>query len=311
MKNIENMPVFIIEEHHEAFFIWHYGYFKGLIHPFGNTLLHIDAHDDMEIGGLKTSVDELSDDLKEIYDFTYAELGIASFIQAAIYKGIINNIAHLKKYDGFSGEKLNLYIASYKSQGKYFRTGEVTNHLRTWLHKEEKIWGNYSFFSFQEIGLQSRFYTAQPVILDIDLDFFSCDNSLSSVERKIEITKEAYVEFKRNKYHPFRIMPHAILSAAEEADKYYLYMNDRQEEANLKKVSYERIDRRIDNLVKFLKENQIQPAFIDICRSRFSGYTPLDQWQYIENRLLKALGEIYRLQVKHINELKEEDAVSL
>lgn len=311
MTRTFTVPLFIIEEHHEAFFIWSYGYFNGFIRPFGNTLLHVDSHQDMETTRLNASVDELADDLTAIYNFGYQELGIASFIIPAIYRGIINNYTHLCRYDAYCGKKLHQFVASWQSQGKYFEIGEVKPLLRRRLESEEQQWGKYQFFSYQEIGLASQFTTSQPLILDIDLDYFSCDNSLSSVQTKIEITEEAYRDFISNKYHPLRIMPVAAFSVSKEGERYYLYYTERQEEKDLKKVPPDMIHKRINNFINFLTKNNLQPGLITLCRSRFSGYTPADQWKYIEDNLLAGLANIYNLNITHINQLAPFGEVSI
>lgn len=301
---IENsIPLFIIEEHHEAYFIWNYGYFNRFIYPVGNTLLHIDSHDDMVIARLDKSIDELEDDLDKIYDFVYEQLGIASFIIPALYRGIINNYTHLCRYDAVSGKKTNHYVASYQSAGTFFRTGKIDPFFRLQLESTDDTWGKYQFYTHQEIGLASKFSTGQSLILDIDLDYFSCDNSLSSVEKKIEITPKAFEDFRNNKYHPFRILPAAGVSVSCDSDGYYMHYREWQEIPNLKKATSELIDKRITRLIDFLSNNNLKPRLIDICRSRYSGYTPVDQWEYIENRLLDALGQIYYLDIKHINEI--------
>ena len=303
MMKSSTIPLFIVEEHHEAFFIWNYGYFNGLIRSFGNTLLHVDSHDDMVIARLNSSVDELEDDLPKIYNYTYQEFGIASFIIPAIYKGIINNYTFLCKYDASSGKKIDKYVASYQSQGTFFKTAEVNSLLRLQLESNENQWGKYQFYTYQEIGLASKFSTSQPLILDIDLDYFSCDNSLSSAETKIEITKEAYEDFKNNKYHPFKIMPAAALTVTNEANRYFLHYKEWQEVTGLKKVSLDIIDTRITRFINFLRENHLQPNMIDICRSRYSGYTPVEQWQYIETKLIAGLEQLYEVEIIHINDL--------
>ena len=48
---MSKIPVYIMEEHHEAFYYWNYFIECGLIPPKHNYLLHIDHHDDMEAGG--------------------------------------------------------------------------------------------------------------------------------------------------------------------------------------------------------------------------------------------------------------------
>ncbi|MTI81346.1 MAG: hypothetical protein FH758_10780 [Firmicutes bacterium] len=302
MTKTVTVPLFIIEEHHEAFFIWNYGYFNGIINPVGNTLLHVDSHADMESGWLNSSIDELADDLKEIYTYVYQEFGIASFIIPAIYRGIVNNYTFLSRYDDYSDNKKNKYVASYKSEGKLLKTGEVNNLLRLQLQSAKNQWGKYQFYSYQEIGLGSKFTASQPLILDIDLDYFSCDNALTSVEKKIEITEAAYCDFINNKYHPFRIMPVAALTAKKGAGGYYLHYIEWQELPNQKKVSLSLINKRINKFIDFLEQNNIQPILIDVCRSRLSGYTPIDQWKYIENRLIQGLGKLYNLNISRISE---------
>ncbi len=299
------VPLFIIEEHHEAWFIWNYGYFNGFLRPYGNTLLHVDSHEDLGISRLNASVDELEDDLPKIYTYGYQELGIASFIMPAIYRGIINNYTFLGRYDAYCGQKQDRFVASWQSRGKYFESGEVKPLLRKYLKSRENGWGKYQFYSYQEIGLAGRFTTCQPLILDIDLDYFSCDNSLSSVQSKVEITKEAYLDFADNIYHPLRIMPAAAFAVGKEDECYYLYYIERQEERDLKKVSTETIDKRIDRFINFLRHNNVQPGLIDICRSRFSGYTPQDQWKYIENKLLEGLSCLYDFNIVHISQLAQ------
>jgi len=44
------VPLYIIEEHHEAFYIWNKTTEQGFLPPFGNTLLHVDHHTDFEGG---------------------------------------------------------------------------------------------------------------------------------------------------------------------------------------------------------------------------------------------------------------------
>lgn len=302
MINKTEVPLFVLEEHHEAYFIWNYGCFNGFINPFGNTLLHVDSHDDLVAAKLNSSVDELEDDLSRIYEYGYKEFGIATFIIPSIYRGIINNYTFMCRYDNHWGKKINKYIASHESKGNFFKVGEVNSFLRLQLESDENRWGGYQFFSYQEIGLGSQFASSQPLILDIDLDYFSCDNSLSSADTKIEITAEAYQEFKNNKYHPFRIMPAAALSVRQEGTRYYLHYDEWQEIPDLKKVSGDLIDKRIARFIDFLDRNALRPALIDICRSRFSGYTPEDQWLYIENKLMDGLRQLYSLKVTHISE---------
>lgn len=297
------IPLFIMEEHHEAFYIWSYGYFNRLINPFGNTLLHVDAHSDMCVMGYRTSLDELEEDLEQVLNFVYSELGIADFLLPAVYQGVFNNITWLNNNPTSPGKNHNMYVASAQPEGKYFKTGEINNFLRPYLQKENNKWGKHQFFTYQELGLKSEFKTSQPLVLDIDIDYFCSDNSLSSVEKKIEITKEAYDEFRDNRYHFFRILPMASYSVGKEKGHFYLYYSEMQEEPGRPVLSSEMIIQRIHKFGEFLTKNQVEPKMIDLCRSRYSGYTPAQQWEFIESELLKVLKEIYDLDIHHIQDL--------
>ena len=45
------IPVYCMEEHHEAFYYWGLAVENGYLQKEGNTLFHIDHHDDLENGG--------------------------------------------------------------------------------------------------------------------------------------------------------------------------------------------------------------------------------------------------------------------
>ena len=108
--------------------------------------------------------------------------------------------------------------------------------------------------------------------------------------------------FPSTSWPPFKIMPAAALSASQEGERYYLNYREWQEAPGIHKVSTDVIDKRIARFVDFLRQNNLKPGLIDICRSRFSGYTPEDQWQYIENRLIEQLNDLYSLTVTYIGE---------
>ena len=299
----DKIHLFIMEEHHEAFFIWNYGYFHGLINPRGNTLLHVDAHDDMCAGGLPLYLNGLEENLSEISDFTYRNLGIANFIVPAVYQGIFNRVYWMKSHNSYKGKVKNMYVSSYNSEGRFFKKGEVNDLFNIKLQQLNSRWGKHQFFTYQEMGVDGNFRSSHPLVLDIDLDYFCCDNSLSSVEKKIEITKDAYQQFCSNRYHWFKTMSASVFSVEEKSGHYYLYCQELQETPEVQIVPQEMIEKRINRFVEFLKQNEVYPQMIDICRSRYSGYTPAEQWEFIEKRLIDALSSLFDLQIHHINDL--------
>jgi hypothetical protein len=47
MKEKQHIPIFIMEEHHEAFIVWNYAMRAGWIPVKENCLFHVDTHADM------------------------------------------------------------------------------------------------------------------------------------------------------------------------------------------------------------------------------------------------------------------------
>ena len=131
------------------------------------------------------------------------------------------------------------------------------------------------------------------VLLNIDLDFFSCIKK-PLPQGKIEISKNEYKKFQNNPYHFLRLNVGLSAEAIEENNRYFIQFNNYQQQPKYNlEVSMEKADERIDKLTNFLRVNNIAPRIITISRSRYSGFTPLSQWEDIESHLLSALRDIY------------------
>ena len=69
-----SIPTIIIDEHNEAFYIWHYFIEKKFINRTENYLLHVDHHEDMECGGYdwdfsdKNNLPENTEEAKKFTD---------------------------------------------------------------------------------------------------------------------------------------------------------------------------------------------------------------------------------------------------
>ncbi len=294
---LPSVPVVVIEEHHEAFFVWQESVGQGWIPPAGNTLLHVDHHADFESSKLKQSVESLPNETDALMQYTYQNLGIASFIVPALYQGLINRLVWLDALRYGKTTKSNYYVASWNGEGCHFTTGEVTSLFRLTMTSQQNQWQHHQLFRLEKTKLSNTLQTSQQVILDIDLDFFSCDNGLSSADTCIEITEEAYDAFVAQPYHPMRLLPVAALSPHCEETvggmRFYLRYDECQEIPNKHKRTEKQIDRLIEHFIEFLKRSNITPGVITLCRSRLSGYTPTDQWQLIEYKLLTALRLLY------------------
>ena len=90
------VPLIVIEEHHEAFFVWHRAICNGWMKPAGNTLLHLDEHHDLSVPVLRTPLRALRTP-EEVARFTYGELGIGSFIWPAVYTGVFEQFFWMRR----------------------------------------------------------------------------------------------------------------------------------------------------------------------------------------------------------------------
>jgi len=294
------IPLFVFEEHHEAFFVWHYAAKNQIINRYNNTLLHVDEHSDMKIACLTKSLNCLGDSLPEIYRFTYEQLSIADFMIPAIYQGFFQNIYWLyqSNHEG-KAKARELFVFSHEGEGKIFQIApKVDSHLDG--HKT----------IFQALKTRENLPECKEVILDIDLDYFSCNSPFYYYKGKVEITSEEYNSFRRDKHHFLRLNLGSAVQAQHREGKYYLVFNPFNPDGleNPLKASQQQICQRIDGLVEFLKANKIQPNMIDICRSRFSGFTPEDQCDFIELNLIERLQNLYSLKLQYIQDIYRENS---
>ena len=280
------IPLYIIEEHHEAFYIWNKATQEGILPPFGNTLLHVDHHPDFESGAYGTDFCELFSTLADMHTLTYKNLGIADFICPAIYQGIFNDVVLLQNYTPFLSKPEDKII---RLDTECVLVVEApTLFTRSALLNPE---AQHRLFTYRTGGL-GMFHTPQTLVLDIDIDYFCWDDSLSGVaDKRLEITGQAYREVTENPYHPFRLFPRAWLQPEEENGRYYLRYRGLPNPVPIPEK--ERIQKRINLFINWLKQNEVSPCMISLCRSRYSGYTPGSVWKELETTLLTSLAEVY------------------
>ncbi len=283
------IPVYIMEEHSEAFYYWGLALSKGEIPKTGNTLFHVDHHDDLEGGGYFHDFTKEFSGIEDRKEFTYQYLGIADFIIPAIYDGIFQTLYNMKMLRKTDFVKQSRVILR-RSENELYMTKYIP-----FLHGQfkEDTSKRYTFFDYYEGSLAETGMLEQ-VVLDIDLDYFCWDNSLKGVPpKRIEITKDAYRDWQENPYHPLRILPKRAVYVEEVQGRYYLRYEEpdqRQEIADEEKVA-----RRIERFFEWLGELPWKPVLIDICRSATSGYMPPERVRFVEERVLDGLSGLYQL----------------
>ena len=289
------IPVFKIEEHHEAFLCWNEMIQRGCISSEGIYLLHLDHHDDMEGGGYGWNLNHMPSDMDEVRSFTYDVLGIADFILPSIYQGIFSEVHILK-------DILPQVMTSEKSFVRCLENTQlISGKYIPFFHGrfKDKPDSGYRFYELHRGGLTDgekfrHMIEGKAVVLDVDLDYFCWDDSLSTRwPKRIEITREAYLDYQDNPYHPFRIMPKRWVHGVEDKGKYYL---EYRENIPVNKVgSRKQMEKRMDSVITWFAKCELKPAAIDICRSRYSGYLPAEVFPWIEDTFMRKLGEVMEI----------------
>ena len=289
------VPVYIMEEHNEAYYYWQYFIEKGLIAKEGNYLLHVDHHDDLSPGTYQWDFQHMPQTLAEAKQFTYEKLGIADFIYPAIYKGMFATLHEMLKVKPAAYEEQKMILKGSKENlkpGKYIPFAH-NGHLK---EKDSQ----YKLFTKVTGGLLPL-KIEQDFVLDLDLDYFCWDDSLKSVaQKRIEITEMAYHDFRENPYHAFRILPKRIFEVNQEGQKFYLKYTECTESKEI--ANEEIVLDRIKTFIGWLEENRLVPKVIDICRSRHSGYLPQEAFPWVEEEVLARLSSIMDIKIKKIGE---------
>jgi flagellin-specific chaperone FliS len=306
---MKKIPLFIFEEHHEAFFVWNYSVMNNLIKKSNNTLLHVDEHSDMAVPKFNYSINSIQDKLQKLYEFTYNELTIANFIVPAIYQGMFSQLYWLyQSTNEGKGSKRPILVYSHKAEGQVLML-DINCDV-----------GTLAFFNsdlknalFKSIKTHDEFPESQSVVLDIDLDYFSCNPHYYHYQGKLEVTKEQHDSFNRDKHHFLRFSLGSGIKSKTENGRYYLLFNSLHSEviSSKLKVSPKEIIIRIDRFIEFLRKNNVKPQLIDICRSRLSGFTPEDQWEFIEEKLIEKLSTLYNIEINHIKEVFVQERIEM
>jgi hypothetical protein len=297
------IPLLILEEHHEAFVAWHHAIQQGWIPEKGNTLLHVDTHSDFATPPLTTALPALATRLDEIDAFANSELDIGSFIVPAVAQGMFRRVLWLYPR-GPNGERRSadsyMCVRFAGPQRPLLQTSYRREVDWTEFFRQDCRHAKVAQFTLDD-GVELR--GDGPFVLDIDLDYFSCNEVPVTPEFQIEISAQQFESLRRDRYHPMRILGGRQFHPKASDGRFFLVANAGSSRPSRLRVSELDIRQRIELFVDFLRREQIVPGIIDVCRSRISGFTPDDQCEMIESCLLSKLRELYGLEVAHIKEL--------
>lgn len=288
---MKEIPCTIMDEHRDGYLHWIAMIGRGYLPPTGNYLLHIDHHEDFVGGGYDWDMRNMPKTEEEALEFTDKCLGIADFIQPAIWQGIFDT-CHLMM------TLIPMEIRDEKKIMTYTGGSLLVKDHMPLLHgmagRGDASDSGQKLFVLRRGGLNEidELEGAEHIVLDVDLDYFCWDNSLKSVpEKRAEVTEEAYNEFIKDRNHPLRILPKKVIRAKKEDGRFYLVYEEPYERDRI--PGEDQIKKRIDRLFAWLGRCRIVPDTIDICRSSRSGYLPAERAGFTEAEFLKRLKEAY------------------
>jgi hypothetical protein len=289
------IPVVTVEEHHEAFYVWNRAVRAGEMAPTGNTLLHVDEHSDMSVPRLRRPLGSIGG-LEDLARFTYDELDIGNFIWPAVYQGLFNRVLWMRHEHRNAGGWRPMQICAKNEAATEFVTGSKLAGT-PWEHATDR-----RPMEFVPVTTADEIRIDQPIVLDVDLDYF-CSNEYPDYRgRRLEVTAAAYDDFLSNPYHFLRLAPGSKVTAAREESRFYLLFND-QPEAPPATSDAAGIEERVAAFERYLRERDVRPFLIVLCRSVHSGYMPPEQLALIEERLNEALLRLYPVRPLTIAEL--------
>lgn len=286
------LPTIVVDEHNEAFVAWHMFKEKKIIGESGNYLLHVDHHDDMAFGGYDWDFTGHVETAAEARHLMDKALGIADFIVPAIYQRLFSTVHILKNLRACKLIKKEQYV--FLASAKELICGDYI----PFFHAAEKAKSEspYRFFTRVDGGLSpEKDLPEDGIVLDVDLDYFCWDDSLSSVpEARIEITAAAYEEYMSDHHHPIRIMPRKLTTVKERAGKYYLVYDEHLPPRQI--ADEETIVRRMERLIDYLAQAKTAFRAMDVCRSSHSGYLPSSRAAFVEREFFARIQRIMELE---------------
>lgn len=297
------VPVAVVDEHNEAFFYWQKARFEGVL-PAPLDLIHVDAHDDLaRPSGFKRSLywDGLPGPggLEYYRAFCRDELSISTFIWPAVLAGILRNVYFVyPPWKPHPARRKVCRIASAFGEGKVLKYNpRVPRAAPPSVRKAFPDMRRFSCTTIPPAELPAR----RAVILDVDLDFFACDEApFTRFSHRLEITRAQYEDRASfdDRGNPF---PRPVVFAFfEEAGRCYVRVSGRPAQGKLHVPPPETLAAEIDGLLETLAAKRIRPAMVTISRSCVSGFCPRDQVPFIERRLLDGLrswlGPSFRLE---------------
>ena len=293
VKSVPAAPVYIFDEHNEAFYFWHKARLDGFT---GGPLdlVHVDAHADM--AAPRTMTRSLyprngpleQGELEYYRQLALTDMDIGSFILPAVLTGLIRSVYFVfpSWRNQQKAARRTMNVCSFAGEGKIVKTLTASGAANP---KARKALPDLKTFQYATLPLEKTPGNRR-VILDIDLDFFACRDSIwNQFAYEIEITREQFQDreaFLREHTLPFSGI---AFEFHEKGGRAFVRVSPTKREERSYLPSKEQIAAEIRRLIDTLVAKKIKPAAVTVCRSCFSGFTPKEYVDFIEDELKQAL----------------------
>ena len=295
-------PVVVVEEHHQAWPVWERARAEGRIGP-GAVLVHLDAHEDLGVPEVTTRV--APDSAQELAD---TELTVDEAVVPALFTGTVAELVWVTPswLDEPPRETIR-QVGSVGGEGLSLRVGERLpdcpdrREFRTRVLPLEKL--------AEVAGISG------PVILDIDLDFFACENPHAG-HRDVAIDREEYQRrldqgevrlsgrsddadgftesvILRRPPGPFtwpvrldRVVQHGGETSYLRG---WMCMGEYGDTFPVHRPSDRELREQVEAVRAKLDAAKLSPALITISRSAHSGFVPAERVDSIERLIITAI----------------------
>jgi len=231
-------------------------------------------------------------DSVEFYQrFASKQLTIDNFIVPAILSGVVRNVYFVyPKWRKFKPFRKKQSIASAFGEGKVLKPGvKINQKNRMQLQKAYPDLTSFYYIT----GPAEQLPKKRRVILDIDLDYFACRDSITNqMSYELEVTREQFDQkdlFFQNKNLPYSGI---VVTFSQRDNRCFARIEPRKIPEQIHFPPLEEIEREIDSLIRILIEKQNKPVLVTVCRSCDSGYCPREKADFIEPILMKKLKQL-------------------
>ncbi len=289
-----NMKCYFIEEHHQAFAVWS-EHFKESGSASG--LLHVDAHPDLTPPVTRSvlnrqQINILPMDLRR--KFVEEQLHIGDFVVAGVVCGFFPLVFWLRP-DFVGGLGCWCETVEYRSLDEAEQDFAIKCVSRKQLSTGSKNPREYQYsvnkFDYYNFQYSSSPLFPENIILDIELDYFSCRRRPAASSR-VEVTEQEFITYNKTPFHYLKL--HHNTCSCEEGGRYYIVFNPWQGSEFIQGGdNMESVRRRVDEFILYLSRLKVKPSLVTVCRAVKSGFTPEAYSEYMEALLRVELDRLF------------------